>query len=198
MYRNYSELGSGASQNQDQYEVPEIIDHRHKQQIVASNAFVCVDIYADWCGPCKQTAPNYGILAVKYNSPGMIAIVKQNFDKLDQSERPKIGGIPTFQFFLNGNLVDEFVGADIPKIEEKIIQYTRNGKVEFQDGPQFNRNSIRQSKMTPHLEEHQGMPYQAGGSPYQSFVRNPPQNQPPPGFMVPPPINSNFQVSYKQ
>ena len=79
-----------------------------------------VDFYADWCGPCKQTAPEYSRVAATYSKPGVCAVAKYNLDKIDPSEKGNIHGIPVFQFFVNGKQVDEIVGADIPRVEETL------------------------------------------------------------------------------
>ena len=90
MYKSYSELGVKPEQTQDQYSVLEIKSMDERNKLMQSNRILCVDIYADWCGPCKQTAPAYSVLATKYNKPGMCLLVKQNWDKVDQTERSKI------------------------------------------------------------------------------------------------------------
>lgn len=45
-----------------------------------------------------------------------------------------VGAFPTFQYFLNGNKVDELKGANARELENKIIQHKANAKGVF-DGP---------------------------------------------------------------
>lgn len=171
MYKSYSELGAQPEQNVDAYSIPQIITPQHKQQIIQQNRLVCVNIYADWCGPCKQTAPDYSIIAQTYSKPGLCAIVKENWDK----KITQVGGIPTYQIFLDGQQIDQVVGADIKEVESKITRYLQginNGGVMYgsQDqniqtsmGPNTNRNSIRNYRPNAGAQQYaqQGSAYSA-------------------------------------
>lgn len=170
MYKNYGDLGNDEPRNRDVMNVLELSNAEHKRQIIQNNRVVVVDIYADWCGPCKQTAPDYATIASEYSRPGECAVVKYNYDKVDPSERSRIHGIPVFQFFVEGQQVDEVVGADIDAVKVKLgdILKTRNNRVGHvesgQDGPQFNRNSIRNTR--------NNVPNTSGGQSYTSNTGN--------------------------
>jgi thioredoxin 1 len=71
---------------------------------------VVVDYFATWCGPCKQIAPFLEELSRKYPN---VKFLKVDSDKVQEvtSER-RISSLPTFQFFVKGNQVDEIKGAD--------------------------------------------------------------------------------------
>ena len=144
MYKRYDELDNKEIQNTDQYSVIEIPDAEYKMRLLRENKIVCVDIYADWCGPCKAISPDYASLANRYNSPGECILVKEHIDKNITTD---ISGIPTFLFYVNGNLVDKVVGADIDKVEEKlkIILSTPivTEKKSYLFGPQAPANTIR-------------------------------------------------------
>lgn len=177
MYANYSQLGSQNKQNEDQYNVLEIQNHNHKMQIIQENRLVVVDIYADWCGPCKQTAPAYAVVARQYSRPNFCAVVKQKYEVLDEDEKGDIHGIPVFQFFENGRLVDKIVGADIPKVEETLRNLVQQveSKMENVQGPQANRNTIRQVRGNlPTIDYSGEQPYR----PQQNFYHQPYQQQP--------------------
>ena len=47
--------------------------------IIKANKPAIIDLYADWCGPCRQTAPIMKELAKEY--AGKIVIYKVNVDK---------------------------------------------------------------------------------------------------------------------
>jgi thioredoxin 1 len=151
MYKSYSELGAQPEQNRDLYSVLQISNAQHKEQLINQNRVVCVNIYADWCGPCKQTAPEYSIMAQTYTKPGLCAIVKENWDK----KITTVGGIPTYQIFLDGQQVDQVVGADLKEVETKLTRYLQSvtnnstpnygehNNLETSSGPAYGRNTIR-------------------------------------------------------
>lgn len=186
MYRSYDQLGVQPEPYRDILEVVEVANTQHKKHIIANNSVVCVDIYADWCGPCKQTAPDYSRVAANYSKPGVCAVVKYNLDKMEQPEKGTIHGIPVFQFFVNGQQVDEIIGADIPAVEEKLKSLLQGGQRQQQQqvqdltkGPGHNRNSIRTSRSQMPLMDSSG-----GGEPYQANTGNyhqPYQGQQPKG-----------------
>jgi thiol-disulfide isomerase/thioredoxin len=163
MYSTFDRLGDKPEENRDLYNVEEIQNAQHKNSILSNNAFVCIDIYTNWCGPCKQTAPDYSMIAERYNSPGQIAIVKEDYDK--KLTHPPPGGIPTFYFFYMGRQVGEpIIGADINAVEKRISEYVQSMKStgmnqgnmnskQGSDNPNqnayHNRSSIRNSRTGP-------------------------------------------------
>ena len=56
-----------------------ITEQNFEEEVVKSNIPVLVDFYADWCGPCRQTAPIMKELAKEY--AGKIIIYKVNVDR---------------------------------------------------------------------------------------------------------------------
>jgi len=71
---------------------------------------VLIDVYTNWCGPCKMIAPVLEDIADDY--AGKVKIVKLNIDENEQTP-PKynIRGIPTLMLFKNGNVDATKVGA---------------------------------------------------------------------------------------
>lgn len=89
-------------------------------QIKAENKVVVVDFFATWCGPCKQIAP----MIAKWSNEDEFSNVE--FIKVDVDEVPDVAqeqgirAMPTFKIFKNGEEVDEVVGADPNKLQQKI------------------------------------------------------------------------------
>ena len=175
MYKSYSELGNQPEKNRDLYSVLELTTNEQKAQIINSHYIVCVDIYANWCGPCKQTESDYSVLAETYNKEGYCLLVKENFQS---NLTENIGGLPTYQFFVNGKFTEQVVGADLPAVENVIKKYISASQNNMIQGPpNFNRNGIRNYKNQGenndfvNANKYQPQPYQQQ-SLYQTYPMN--------------------------
>ena len=127
MYKNYktlNELGNTADTSStstpNQKEsfaiiVPEITTLEDKNSLLQNNKLVVVDVYADWCGPCKITAPLFAELYAKYKD--YCVMVKEN---VDLRLSPTIQVIPTFQIFVDGKLKSQITGANLVEVEQNI------------------------------------------------------------------------------
>lgn len=90
------------------------------EEVIKSEKLVLVDFYADWCGPCKMSAPHIEALANEYLDK--VKVVKINTEN-DPELAAKYGvfSIPTFLVLNKGELVKKVSGAK-NKIElEEII-----------------------------------------------------------------------------
>ena len=84
------------------------------------NNVTLIDLWAEWCGPCKMMNPVIEQLSSEYE--GRAVIGKLNVD--DNPEVPmnyNVRGIPTFLIFKNGQLVDKVVGATTKQALESRI-----------------------------------------------------------------------------
>ena len=74
------------------------------------NKLVLVDVWAEWCGPCKMIAPILNEIASGY--AGKVTIGKLNIDE-NSATPPKFGirGIPTLLLFKDGKVAATKVGA---------------------------------------------------------------------------------------
>lgn len=71
---------------------------------------VVVDLWAPWCGPCKQLGPI--IERVIAATGGKVELAKVNVDENPQiSQAFKVQSIPAVFALANGAVVDQFVGA---------------------------------------------------------------------------------------
>ena len=125
MYKSYSELGNQPEKNRDLYSVIELTTNEQKDQLIRSNFIVCVDIYANWCGPCKQTESAYSILAQRYNKQGHCMLVKENFQN---NLTDDVNALPTYQFFVMGKLVEQVTGADLEAVEKILNKYMNSNQ----------------------------------------------------------------------
>ena len=71
---------------------------------------VVVDLWATWCGPCRQIAPIVSELAEEFD--GKLVVGKCDVEENDDIAMEfGVRNIPTILFFKGGQLVDKFVGA---------------------------------------------------------------------------------------
>lgn len=128
-YKSFSSIGKNDNDPDPNTmgDVVKITSSRHRTSIINTTQIVVIDNYANWCGPCKMCAPNFAVLAGKYNEPGKCVLVKEDVD--DEFEpspppavRSDIRGVPCFHFYLRGQFLEDatVVGADMNVIEETI------------------------------------------------------------------------------
>lgn len=88
-------------------------------EVLQSNLPVLVDLYADWCGPCKRMAPVVEEIATEYD--GKLKVGKCNIDEnMQVAQKYRVASIPTFLFFKGGEVVDTLLGADPDALYGKI------------------------------------------------------------------------------
>jgi putative thioredoxin len=82
---------------------------------------VMVDFWAEWCGPCHMLAPV--IERAVAATDGAVELVKIDIDANPNiARRYGIQGIPNVKAFRDGELVDEFTGAQPPAVVERFVE----------------------------------------------------------------------------
>jgi thioredoxin 1 len=100
-------------------EIKNASDESFEELVIDSERPVVVDFWAEWCGPCKQVAPELEKLATKYE--GKVDVVK-----VDVDANPTLSGsfnimsIPTIAYFAPGKQPQAVTGfrklEDLEKI----------------------------------------------------------------------------------
>jgi thioredoxin 1 len=100
--------------------VTELTRDQYETLVIQSKKPVVIDLYAVWCGPCKQLAPQFATVAHDLGD-------SYNFFKVNVDEEPELAAqfnvtsIPTILFIKNGVVVDRMMGyMHAEDLKEKI------------------------------------------------------------------------------
>ncbi len=98
----------GAAINEGSYPIIEITNENF-QEVLNSNVPVIIDVYADWCGPCKSFAPIYEELNDEFGH--LYLFTKLNGSKAREvTALFEISAFPTIVYLKNGQEVGRRVG----------------------------------------------------------------------------------------
>lgn len=90
---------------------------------VPPTTLVVVDVFAEWCGPCKAVAPAYEALAQRFDGARFL---KVNGDTVGAARTLwAVRGYPTFVLLRGGAELDRVVGADAAALERAIERHLR-------------------------------------------------------------------------
>lgn len=100
--------------------ITHVTDATFQSEVLESDVPVVVDIWAEWCGPCKAIAPILDQLAGEYE--GRVKIVKVDADANPATmSAAGVTSIPTLGFYRSGKRTDVMIGArPKPAIAAKI------------------------------------------------------------------------------
>ena len=90
--------------------VKELTDDNFETEVLKSDVPRLVDVWAVWCGPCRQVAPTVEALADQYQ--GKLKVGKMDVDHHQiVPQQYGIRSIPTLLIFKGGRVVSQLVGA---------------------------------------------------------------------------------------
>jgi thioredoxin 1 len=87
----------------------EITDANFAKEVLESPIPVLVDVWADWCMPCRMIAPAVEAVAKQY--AGKVRVGKMDADANMTPSQLGVRGIPTLLLFRGGKVIDRIVGA---------------------------------------------------------------------------------------
>ena len=79
-------------------------------EVIKTNGLVLVDMFAEWCHPCKAISPILESLQKELGDK--LKIVKVDMDESPNiADKYKIQSIPTLLFFKDGSEIERVVGV---------------------------------------------------------------------------------------
>ena len=99
----------------------EFTDAHFQSTVMESDKLTVIDLWAEWCGPCRAIGPGIEELATEY--AGKVNIGKVNVDvNPTLSMNFGITSIPAILFVKGGQVVDKQIGAVPKSVLDKKIQ----------------------------------------------------------------------------
>ena len=99
----------------------EVTDQTFDTEVLGADETVLVDLWAEWCGPCRAIAPVLEELEGDFE--GKLKIAKVDVDSNPAiAQRFAVRSIPTLLLFKNGDLVETSVGVQPKQALASLIE----------------------------------------------------------------------------
>ena len=102
---------------------PLVVTDGDFEELISRFPFVVVDLWAEWCMPCRMITPIVHELAKEHK--GKMVFAELNVDENPSTaSRYGVMAIPTLLVFKDGELVDQIVGA-LPRsrLEPRLLEH---------------------------------------------------------------------------
>jgi thioredoxin 1 len=101
--------------------IPLVAEQDFEREVLRANLPVLVDLYADWCQPCKQLTPILEQIAQELS--GKLKIVRIDVEKSPNLARSfRVQSIPMMVVIAQGRPVDQIVGLADKKTILEMVQ----------------------------------------------------------------------------
>lgn len=132
MYANYNELGNMTSTKDEnnteaKIELYNVDGEETFKKLLSMYKIIVVDVWADFCMPCKKIAPIYQQLANKYHlqvEEKDVLFLKDRIDddSIDSVHQTMVQAVPTFFVYAYGKLQGEIIGPNINTIDNILTE----------------------------------------------------------------------------
>lgn len=97
------------------------LDKNGLQEALEDTEYLVLDMYADWCGPCRKMAPILEELSEEMGNN--VTFAKVDIEKSNVlTTEYSVNSVPTFIVFHNGVEVDRMIGATSKENMAKFIE----------------------------------------------------------------------------
>jgi len=96
----------------------EVESTKQFQEKLAGDKLVVVQYSASWCGPCRMMRPKVEALSETMTDVDFLYVDIEEHAAL--AEEAEIESVPTFAFFKQNKLVDQFAGANPDKLHDAL------------------------------------------------------------------------------
>ncbi len=99
----------------------EITEKNFDELVLGTDQVVVLDLWAEWCGPCRMIGPHIKEMAEEFDGKAVIG-------KVDIDSNPGIAqkfmvmNIPTVLYLKDGKQIDKIVGAGPKKKYVKMLE----------------------------------------------------------------------------
>ncbi len=89
-------------------------------EVVGSSELLLVDVWSEWCNPCKRSTPVFEEIASRYANDRIIFAKLDAQNNMGAGKKLQVMSLPTFIVFHKGNIVKKWTGANIDRLRSEI------------------------------------------------------------------------------
>ncbi|SUS03349.1 Thioredoxin [uncultured Defluviicoccus sp.] len=118
--RDVSAAKCGRCANSLELDHPIEVDDEALANHLKQEGAVLVDVWAEWCGPCRAMAPNFAAAAKVLR--GQVRSLKLNADKSATARHIGVSSIPALLLFRDGRMIARTAGLIRP---DALVEWVR-------------------------------------------------------------------------
>lgn len=102
--------------------IKDVTSENFQSEVLDQSGVVLIDIWAEWCGPCKRMNPVFSSLSDQYGDKLLIAKIDADTEfGTEVLKNLRVTGLPTMFLYVNGKQIKRIVGVQPRSALEKLI-----------------------------------------------------------------------------